>query len=137
MKGEGSKVLVVDDDKLLRDFYARVFENMGFQAVCAEDGEQAILFMEKARQPFSLVLMDLLMPVKTGWEAMEFIRGRAEWQNLPIVAITGLCISDEDLSRLNELCDAILLKNQFSMTSLQRCVEQLVGHRTEMQLKTA
>jgi len=137
MNEQAHKVLVVDDDRLLRDFYARVFENMGFQAVCAEDGEQAIIFLQRARQPFDLVLMDLLMPVKTGWEAMQFIRDCGEWRTLPIIAITGLTISDDELARLHGLCDAILLKNQFSMASLHDCVERLVSRHHQRQLKTA
>jgi len=126
-----ARILVVDDDQLLREFYARVFTNMGYEAVCAGDGEEAIMLLREAREPFSLIIMDLLMPVKTGWETMEFIRKRPEWKNLPIVAITGLAVSNQEMVRMREYCDDIILKGEFEMTRLSQTVERLINRARE------
>ncbi|OPZ31536.1 MAG: Polar-differentiation response regulator DivK [Lentisphaerae bacterium ADurb.BinA184] len=127
MASDVAKVLVVDDDQLLREFYARVFANMGYEAVCAGDGDEAIMLLRESREPFALIIMDLLMPVKTGWETMAFIRGRQEWRNVPIVAITGLAVSSEEMARMRQYCDDIILKGEFGMSRLSETVERLIG----------
>ncbi|MCF7855811.1 MAG: response regulator [Candidatus Pacebacteria bacterium] len=120
------RILVVDDDRLLREFYARAFESMGYEAVCACDGAEAIRFLETAEQGFALVIMDLLMPIKTGWEAMEYIRENPKWGNLPVVAITGVALSDTERKRLANLCDDIILKGQFTMSRLHNLTERFI-----------
>ncbi len=121
-----NKIMVVDDDRLLREFYARIFENMECETVCAEDGDQALELLRNAQRPFSLVLMDLLMPVRTGWETIEFIRNEAAWANLPIIAITGLAVSGEELQRLRKMCDHVILKKEFDLTAFRDTVERLL-----------
>jgi len=127
MPKRSPRILVVDDDELLRQFYARVFENMGFDTVCAQNGAEALQFLSSAADPFSLVLMDLLMPVKTGWEAITAIRQSPAWQDLPIIAVTGLAISDDELERLRGCCNDVFLKDQFEFSRLKETVIRLVG----------
>lgn len=121
-----ARVLVVDDDELLRLFYTRALSSFGYQAVCAGDGEQAITLLQTSDRPFSLIIMDLLMPVKTGWEAIAFIRKQPEWSQIPIVAVTGVAISDEELERITALCDGVIRKRDFAMDKLRAILDTLI-----------
>ncbi len=132
MKHQPARILVVDDDRLLREFYSRVFENLGYEVVCAGDGEQAIGFLENSERSFSLVLMDLLMPVKTGWEAIEHIRDNPRWHDLPVVAITGLSMSRPERDRIAAQCSEVISKDDFEMKTFERLVEQYVEHRAQL-----
>lgn len=83
------KVLVVDDD--VRNIFAltSVLEHHGLQVVYAEDGQSALdkLTLD---QDIDLVLMDIMMPVMDGYEAMRQVRNRGgSYQQLPIIALTA------------------------------------------------
>ena len=108
------KVLVVDDDELLRDFYAKVLASEGFDAVLAADGDEAFDILEK-RSDFSLAIIDLLMPVRTGWEVIEFIKNNEKLKDIPVIALTGLASSFNEFNRVETICDAILHKGKFEL----------------------
>jgi CheY-like chemotaxis protein len=79
------RVLLVDDDRSVLDALGSVIESEGFDLVRAADGHQAV---EKFYQrPVDIVLLDLMMPVKSGWDTFE----RLTTINplLPIIVITA------------------------------------------------
>ena len=79
------RVLLVDDDRSVLDALGAVIESEGFELVCAADGHEAV---EKFhQQPVDIVLLDLMMPVKSGWDTFE--RLRTINPLLPIVVITA------------------------------------------------
>jgi DNA-binding response OmpR family regulator len=79
------RVLLVDDDRSILDALGTVIESEGFEVVRAADGHEAL---EKFRQqPINIVLLDLNMPVKGGWDTLK----RLTTINplLPIIVITA------------------------------------------------
>jgi DNA-binding response OmpR family regulator len=79
------RVLLVDDDLSVLDALGSVIESEGFEVIRAADGHQAV---EKFYQrPVDIVLLDLMMPVKSGWDTLE----RLTTINplLPIIVITA------------------------------------------------
>jgi len=78
------KVLVVDDDASVRESLRKVLEAEGYQVVLAADGREAVQEFEQGH--VDLLLLDMGLPVKTGWEAFERITSEAPM--LPII-ITG------------------------------------------------
>lgn len=84
----GSRVLVVDDNKVNRKVLSMLLQPMGAQVDEAENGEVALEQLSSSR--FDLVLMDVHMPVMDGREAVRRIRDTAEmWSRIPIVALTA------------------------------------------------
>ena len=73
-----NKILVMDDDEMIRDLTTELLESMGLDASFAKDGSEAIAMYEKARQfgrPFEAVIMDLTIPGGMGGkEAIEKLR---------------------------------------------------------------
>jgi DNA-binding response OmpR family regulator len=80
----GARVLVVDDEPMVREVLARYLERDGFEVESAADGELALVAFE-ARRP-DLVLLDLMLPRVDGFEV--FRRIRAQSQN-PVIMITA------------------------------------------------
>jgi DNA-binding response OmpR family regulator len=79
------RVLLVDDDRSILDALGTVIESEGFEVVRAADGHEAV---EKfCQQPVDIVLLDLNMPVKGGWDTLK----RLTTINplLPIIVITA------------------------------------------------
>ncbi len=65
-------VLVVDDDPDIRAVIARVLEDEGFRAATAANGREALARI--ATDPPAVVLLDLNMPIMTGWEVQAWLR---------------------------------------------------------------
>ena len=91
---ENKKVLLADDD--MRNVFAlsRALEDRGLQIYKASNGLKALEFLE--REPnIDLVLMDIMMPVMDGYEAMRRIREQERFQSLPIFAITAKAMAGD------------------------------------------
>ena len=73
-KGGDETVLVAEDDADLRELAVIVLESLGYSVISAEDGEDAIAKFMENRERISLVLLDMIMPKKSGKEVSEAIR---------------------------------------------------------------
>jgi CheY-like chemotaxis protein len=69
------KILVVDDDDALRLLLVTILEKEGYNMTPAADGDEAIEIFQK--QPFDLVLLDIMMPTISGLEVLKFIKERS------------------------------------------------------------
>ena len=131
MSSEHKRILVVDDDELLRRFYCRVLSSQGYIAVSAGDGAEAIEILDTEIEPFDLAVVDLLLPVRTGWELIDYVRNSERLKELPILAITGLSFSYEEFSKIKTACDAVLLKGDFEISKFNETVHELLGEEHE------
>jgi CheY-like chemotaxis protein len=90
----GKKVLVVDDD--VRNVFAMTsaLEAAGLEVVYADNGQAGIDTLA-ADPEIDLVLMDVMMPGKDGYETIRTIRANPGWHELPIVAVTAKALEDD------------------------------------------
>ncbi len=79
------RILVVDDEESMRQFFRQVLSTAGYEVGLARNGEEALAQVEESR--FDLVLMDLVMPEREGIETIELLR--KGHPDLKIVAISG------------------------------------------------
>ena len=79
------KILVVDDERSIRESLSKVLRAEGYEIVLAENGQQAI---EKlAQEPIDLLLLDLGLPGKDGWATLRWLAQVSPL--LPVIIITG------------------------------------------------
>ena len=81
-------ILVVDDEPLNREMLVRRLRRMGFTASGAENGREALEIM--AREPFDLVLLDILMPVLDGFQTLERLKRDEKLRHVPVIMLTAL-----------------------------------------------
>ncbi|HSB62789.1 MAG TPA: response regulator [Thermoanaerobaculia bacterium] len=82
-------VLVVDDDRALRDGILRLLDDEGFSGIGAEDGLEALQHLDAGLRP-RLVLVDLEMPRMNGWSLVRRIEEQPALASLPIVVMSGI-----------------------------------------------
>jgi two-component system alkaline phosphatase synthesis response regulator PhoP len=89
------KVLVVDDDENTRTFLSAALEQNGYQPVGACNGQEG-LQMIQGEKP-DLVLLDVMMPKKTGFVLFKQLRRTDEFKDIPVIMLTGVAEVLEDL----------------------------------------
>ncbi|MBP1995647.1 response regulator [Paenibacillus eucommiae] len=91
---KGRKVLLVDDD--LRNTFAlsKILKQHGLEVVMADNGKMALEKLD-SEQEVELVIMDIMMPIMDGYEAMRHIRKNPRFHKLPIIALTAKAMSGD------------------------------------------
>ncbi|MDD5699195.1 MAG: response regulator [Victivallaceae bacterium] len=122
---EQPQILVCDDDEIFLEFCARIIRKMGFSVLAASNGDEAIELLE-ANPAIKLVLIDLLMPIRSGWEVIKYMKKQESLKKVPLIAITGLSPSPQDLLEVRENCQAVIHKGaDFNLEEFSRTVEKL------------
>ncbi len=85
------KILIVDDDPMIRDVVSEMIKAEGYQVVIAEDGQQGVAILEKDANPesFTLILLDVIMPGMNGLDVLTRIKLHTNTQNIPVIMLTG------------------------------------------------
>jgi serine/threonine-protein kinase len=86
-------VLIVDDDRGIRESLKSVVESAGHQAFVAGNGREAIELLRKIPRP-ALILLDLMMPVMTGWELLARLREDDAFSSIPVVIVSAVPSKD-------------------------------------------
>jgi PAS domain S-box-containing protein len=109
-KGEGRRVLLVEDNAVNRTLAQRLLQKSGFAVSLAVDGKEAISAMQNAE--FELVLMDIQMPEMDGFEATAEIRKREKLsgRRTPIIALTAHALKEDRERCLSAGMDAYVTK---------------------------
>lgn len=81
------KILIVDDEPDIREFLAQIL-SQNYHVIFAKNGEEAVE-IAKEQQP-SIILLDLIMPVKTGIEACKDLRSNPKTTEIPILFLSAL-----------------------------------------------
>jgi GAF domain-containing protein/CheY-like chemotaxis protein len=103
------RALLVDDDDLVRRVVCQVLQPLGWQVSEAENGQFAVQSLGAARP--DVIILDLMMPKMDGFELLDELRSRQDWQDIPVVIITGKDLTDEDRDRLNGGVERIIQKS--------------------------
>ncbi|MFO8057337.1 MAG: response regulator [bacterium] len=103
---ESPRILVVDDEKVIRDILSDFLSDEGFLVTTTEDGNQALEELES--QPYDLVITDLMMPEIGGLELMEEIRKRN--YNIITIIMTGFGTVETAISAMKHGAYDYMLK---------------------------
>ncbi len=81
------RILVVDDDKQIVRLVQSYLERAGYQVLTAYDGESAIHVIRRERP--DLVVLDLMLPDRDGWDVTRIVRSDTDLSRLPIIMLTA------------------------------------------------
>jgi DNA-binding response OmpR family regulator len=80
-------ILVVDDDQGIVRLLRAYLEQEGYQVSAAYDGETALHILRRERP--DLLLLDLMLPDRDGWEVTRIVRSEPSLRSIPIIMITA------------------------------------------------
>lgn len=122
---KGKTLLVVDDNLFNRDVARIIFEAEGARVVMAEDGQQAINWLQNNQNRADAVLMDVQMPVLDGLDATMMLRKQERFASLPIIGMSaGAYKADVEMAMLAGM-DAYITKPIDVSSAVQTVAEQL------------
>lgn len=101
-----ANVLVVDDDRRVRDALVGMLNSAGHRTDHAGSGREALAMLEQ--EEFDLVFTDLSMPEMDGWEVASEVRRR--WPRVKVVMITGYAVPAETVASNREIVSEVLCK---------------------------
>jgi DNA-binding response OmpR family regulator len=121
------KILIIDDEVVLRQTLARVLQQAGFEATSAENAEQALVFLKST--VFDLVYMDLRMPGLHGLEALKLIH--EQYPGLPVVLFTAQPDINSAVEALRNGATDYLLKPLKPQAIIERTQTILAAQKKE------
>ncbi len=128
-KGVGMPmILVVDDSIAVRKVAERLLTEAGLGVTLAANGEEALAYLAKERP--DVVVSDVIMPDKSGYEVCTFVRGNAMLAATPVLLISGI-VNDEVMKQAESCRADGILKKPFQDTSLKDRVLELLIKRQE------
>jgi CheY-like chemotaxis protein len=116
------KILLVDDNAVVRDMLVDLVGSLGYVADAASGGAEALALFDRNR--YDIVLTDLLMPGMSGWEVLAAVRQRNP--RMPVVIITGTpAVGDPRASQPG----VAVLKKPVDVKALDETIREKLTHR--------
>ncbi len=121
----GQTILVVDDDEDIRTVVSHNLEGEGYVVLTAEGGDEAMEIV-KAQRP-DLVILDIMMPGRDGYDVLAEIRGDPETADLPVVLLTAKRAESDIWEGWSSGADYYMTK-PFEVGELMRFVKYVFGN---------
>lgn len=143
--GEGALILVVDDNRDLRNYVSRILREVDFKTITARNGQEGFE-VTRSRRP-DLIITDLMMPNVSGLDLIKMIREQQDLQGTPIILLTAKADEDTRIEGVEKGADAYLskpfndrellaeVKNLLALKQNERRVQELNTYLTESVLK--
>jgi len=130
VKFMSKKILIVEDEPFISEMYKIKFDEQGYRTLVAHDGEEGIKLAKKELP--DLILLDLILPKKNGYQVLEELRRDKKTKNLKIYILSNLEQSEEVATGLKKGADGYFVKANLTPSQLINEVKQIFsGKKTE------
>ena len=121
------KILIAEDEEELRELYTLRLEYESFNVVFAADGEEALEKVEKERP--DLVLLDIMMPKKSGLEVLKELKNNPSTQKTPVIMLTVLPQEKTKDEALKLGASHYLVKSQIMPPEVVKLIKEVLSFR--------
>ena len=122
----GKKVLIVDDEEIIRKFLKINLLKLGYEVKEAMDGVQAL--EQLGKDTYDLIISDVLMPNKNGWELLKSVKSNPKTKDIPIIMLTAKN-EDADMFQGYELGANYYMTKPFTKSQLLFGLKMMFGER--------
>ena len=118
------KILVIDDDKDVRELLSRLLKDAGYRPIDARDGKEGL---ERTKDEPALIILDLEMPRMDGFEFLDnYIKDVPEESRAPVLVFSGKDLTDVQEDLLKERVVGLVKKDDVSMDNLSKMIQGIV-----------
>jgi two-component system alkaline phosphatase synthesis response regulator PhoP len=121
---QSRKILIVEDEEVIRKVLRLTLTKWGFQVDEAEDGVQALRKLEQEK--YCLLISDIMMPNMNGWELIREVKRNPNTQDIRIIALT-VKNKDSDMFKGYELGADYYMTKPFTKAQLQYGIQLALG----------
>jgi PAS domain S-box-containing protein len=118
------QILVVEDDSTTRQLLRGLLQRQGWIVLEAENGQEALQMIQHS--PPTLILLDLVLPQKSGFELIHDLHRTEQWANIPIIVLTAAELTPTEWILLRGYVEQILQKGSYSCEDLLREIHTLL-----------
>ena len=122
----GRRVLIVDDEEVIRKFLRINLLKWGYEVKEAMDGVQAL--EQLGKNTYDLLISDVLMPNKNGWEVLKAVRSNPKTKDMPVIILTAKN-EDSDMFQGYELGANYYMTKPFTKDQLLFGLKMMFGER--------
>jgi CheY-like chemotaxis protein len=128
------KVVLIEDDKLIREIYSFTLQKAGYDVVSAEDGEEGIDLV-RSNPGIKLILLDVIMPKMDGVEVLKQLKSDPLTKDIPVILLSNLTDQETVDAALKYGAYGFLVKAQMSQVELVDKVREMVEFYNNKQKK--
>ncbi|MFB3887528.1 MAG: response regulator [Thermodesulfobacteriota bacterium] len=122
----GRKILIVDDEEVIRKFLRINLLKLGYEVKEAADGTQAL--EQLGKEAYDLLISDVLMPNKNGWEVLKAVRSNPKTKEMPVILLTAKN-EDADMFQGYELGANYYMTKPFTKDQLLFGLKMMFGEK--------
>ncbi|MDQ1284550.1 MAG: two-component system, OmpR family, alkaline phosphatase synthesis response regulator PhoP [Patescibacteria group bacterium] len=119
---EKKRILIVEDETSLHESLGEFLSAEGFEVLNAYDGEVG-LSMAREKMP-DLVLLDIILPKKDGYEVLAEIRKSEKTKNMPVILLTNLESAEDVQKAFEKGATTYLVKSDYKMEDVVRKIKE-------------
>ena len=121
---KNQKVLVIDDDKDVRELLSRLLKDAGYRPIDARDGKEGL---ERTKDEPALIILDLEMPRMDGFEFLDnYIKDVPDAKRAPVLVFSGKDLTDVQEDLLKERVIGLVKKDDVSMDKLSQMIQGII-----------
>ena len=125
----GSHVLVIEDDKFLRELLLEKLLSRGIRVIGAVDGKEAFTSLESSKP--ALIVLDIILPDINGFEILAKIRADKNTHAIPVLILSNL-YQKEDMDRAGTLgISGSMIKSNFSLGEIATKIESILAEKSQ------
>ena len=118
------RMLIVEDEEVIRKSLSLQLSKAGYEVLEAEDGQRAILHL--ADHAFDLIICDIVMPNKDGWQLMKETKESPKARDIPVITLTAKS-EDKDMFKAYDLRATYYIPKPFTKARLLYGVEMILS----------
>ncbi|MBU1179081.1 response regulator [Patescibacteria group bacterium] len=122
------RILFIEDEEHLQKLAVSALQEAGYEVLSAYDGEAGIKILEERK--LDLILLDLILPKKDGFDVLAYMRSKEEMKNIPVIVLTNL-EEKFDIGRAMKYgIRAYLVKANYSLDEVISKIKEILGNES-------
>lgn len=130
-----TKILLIEDDPLMRRLYQKIFKFEGYEVEVAEDGEEGLSKVRDVNP--TLILLDIMMPKMNGLQVLDKLKADPDTKSIPVIVLTNLAGEKDAETALTKGAVKYIIKSEQEPKQIADMVKEVLAGYTRDQVPDA